>query len=106
MHGSVTTEKAHPHLNVSGRLALVHNGVVENHKHLRGELVGRGHVFLSLTDTEVLALLIGEAFDQNADQTRSALLHAMQEALRHVRGAYAIAVIHADLGRFLAACRS
>jgi glucosamine--fructose-6-phosphate aminotransferase (isomerizing) len=105
-HGSVTTENAHPHLDASGRLALVHNGVVENHKHLRDELIGRGHVFRSQTDTEVLAHLIGEAFDQNADRNRSALLHAMQEALRHVRGTYAIAVIHADLGRFLAAARS
>ena len=105
-HGGVTTENAHPHLDASGKLALVHNGVVENHKHLREELIGRGHVFRSQTDTEVLAHLIGEAFDQNTDRNRSALLHAMQEALRHVRGTYAIAVIHADLGRFLAAARS
>lgn len=105
-HGSVTTENAHPHLDASGRLALVHNGVVENHKHLREELVGRGHTFRSQTDTEVLAHLIGESFDQNTDRNRSALLHAMQEALRHVRGTYAIALIHADLGRFLAAARS
>lgn len=105
-HGGVTTENAHPHLDASGRLALVHNGVVENHKHLREALIGRGHVFLSETDTEVLAHLIGEAFDQNAERNRSALLHAMQEALRHVRGTYAIGVIHADLGRFLGAARS
>ena len=105
-HGSVTTENAHPHVDASGRLALVHNGVVENHKHLREELVGRGHIFRSQTDTEVLAHLIGESFDQNTDRNRSALLHAMQEALRHVRGTYAIALIHADLGRFLAAARS
>ena len=105
-HGSVTMENAHPHMDASGRLALVHNGVVENHKHLREELVGRGHTFHSQTDTEVLAHLIGESFDQNADRNRSALLHAMQEALRHVRGTYAIALIHADLGRFLAAARS
>jgi glucosamine--fructose-6-phosphate aminotransferase (isomerizing) len=105
-HGSVTMENAHPHMDASGRLALVHNGVVENHKHLREELIGRGHIFRSQTDTEVLAHLIGESFDQNTDRNRSALLHAMQEALRHVRGTYAIALIHADLGRFLAAARS
>jgi len=105
-HGAVTEENAHPHLDASGRLALVHNGVVENHKHLREELVGRGHTFRSQTDTEVLAHLIGEAFDQNTERNRSALLHAMQETLRHVRGTYAIAVIHADLGPFLAAARS
>ena len=91
-HGSVTTENAHPHLDASGRLALVHNGVVENHKHLRDELIGRGHIFRSQTDTEVLAHMIGEAFDQNTERSRSALLHAMQEALRHVRGPYAIAL--------------
>lgn len=105
-HGAVTEENAHPHLDASGRLALVHNGVVENHKHLREELVGRGHTFRSQTDTEVLAHLIGEAFDQNTERNRSALVHAMQETLRHVRGTYAIAVIHADLGPFLAAARS
>jgi glucosamine--fructose-6-phosphate aminotransferase (isomerizing) len=105
-HGGVTTENAHPHVDASGRLALVHNGVVENHKHLREELIGRGHIFRSQTDTEVLAHLIGESFDQNTNRNRSALLHAMQEALRHVRGTYAIALIHADLGRFLAAARS
>ncbi|MEI8294700.1 MAG: glutamine--fructose-6-phosphate transaminase (isomerizing) [bacterium] len=105
-HGAVTPENAHPHLDASGRLALVHNGVVENHKHLREELAGRGHIFRSQTDTEVLAHLIGEVFDQSAERNRSALIHAMQETLRHVRGTYAIAIIHADLGPFLAAARS
>jgi len=105
-HGEVTEENAHPHLDASGRLALVHNGVVENHKHLREELIGRGHIFRSQTDTEVLAHLIGEAFDQNSERNRPALIHAMQETLRHVRGTYAIAVIHADLGEFMAAARS
>jgi len=105
-HGEVTEENAHPHLDASGRLALVHNGVVENHKHLREELIGRGHIFRSQTDTEVLAHLIGEAFDQNSERNRPALIHAMQETLRHVRGTYAIAIIHADLGEFLAAARS
>lgn len=105
-HGGVTTANAHPHLDASGKLALVHNGVLENHKHLREELIGRGHAFRSETDTEVLAHLIGEVFDQNSERNRPALLHAMQEALRRVRGTYAIAVIHADLGRFLGAARS
>jgi glucosamine--fructose-6-phosphate aminotransferase (isomerizing) len=105
-HGAVTPENAHPHLDASGRLALVHNGVIENHKHLREELAGRGHIFRSQTDTEVLAHLIGETFDQTPARNRSALIHAMQETLRHVRGTYAIAIIHADLGQFLAAARS
>lgn len=105
-HGAVTTENAHPHLDASGRLAMVHNGVVENHSELREELGDRGHVFHSQTDTEVLAHLIGEAFDNRGERTRSSLLHALQEALARVRGTYAIALIHADLGRFLAAARS
>ena len=58
-HGGVTNENAHPHHDQSGRLALVHNGVIENYLSLREELKRDGHKFLSQTDTEVLAHLIG-----------------------------------------------
>src|SRR6266581_2071236 len=58
-HGPPSDENAHPHLDQSGTIALVHNGVIENHQQLKEKLLARGHSFLSQTDTEVLAHLIG-----------------------------------------------
>ncbi|MEN9469201.1 MAG: Glutamine--fructose-6-phosphate aminotransferase [Verrucomicrobiota bacterium] len=104
-HGGVTLENAHPHRDASGKLALVHNGVVENHKDLRTELESRGHVFASQTDTEVISRLIGEAFDGHGDKSHEALVEATREALQKVRGTYAIGVLHEDLGDFLLAAR-
>ena len=104
-HGGVTLENAHPHRDASGKLALVHNGVVENHKDLRTELESRGHVFASQTDTEVISRLIGEAFDGHGDKSRDGLVEATREALQQVRGTYAIGVLHEDLGDFLLAAR-
>jgi glucosamine--fructose-6-phosphate aminotransferase (isomerizing) len=104
-HGGVTLENAHPHRDGSGKLALVHNGVVENHKDLRAELESRGHVFASQTDTEVISRLIGEAFDGHGDKSREGLVEATREALQQVRGTYAIGVLHEDLGDFLLAAR-
>jgi len=104
-HGGVTLENAHPHRDASGKLALVHNGVVENHKHLRAGLESRGHVFTSQTDTEVISRLIGEAFDGHEEKTRETLMESTCEALRQVRGTYALGVVHEDLGDFLLAAR-
>ena len=104
-HGGVTLENAHPHRDASGKLALVHNGVVENHKDLRAELESRGHVFASQTDTEVISHLIGEAFDGHGDKSRKGLVEATREALQQVRETYAIGVLHEDLGNFLLAAR-
>src|SRR3979411_484214 len=57
-HGAATTANAHPHVDASGRIAVVHNGIIENAEQLRGQLVARGVVFASETDSEVLAHLI------------------------------------------------
>jgi glucosamine--fructose-6-phosphate aminotransferase (isomerizing) len=104
-HGGVTVENAHPHLDASGRLALVHNGVVENHKDLRAELEARGHQFVSQTDTESVSRMIGEYYDAKQEKSREALLEAVREALRRVRGTFAIALMHEDAGNFLVAAR-
>jgi glucosamine--fructose-6-phosphate aminotransferase (isomerizing) len=85
-HGLPTECNAHPHLADAGRLALVHNGIIENYASLRRQLEARGCVFVSQTDTEVLAHLIG-TFDTGD------LLAAVSQALKRVDGTYGIAVV-------------
>ncbi|MEW6072318.1 MAG: glutamine--fructose-6-phosphate transaminase (isomerizing) [Planctomycetota bacterium] len=87
-HGAVTDENAHPHTDVAGELALVHNGIVENHRELRTALEAAGFVFRSETDTEVLAHLVAREIAAGR-----ALAEAVRRALAHVRGYYAIAVL-------------
>ena len=100
-HGAPAVHNAHPHFSggpgikldateaVSGRIALVHNGIIENHDDLRAELRARGYVFASQTDTEVIAHLVHSQYDGD-------LLEAVQRALPRLRGAYAIAVFCRD----------
>lgn len=89
-HGSVTEANAHPHRDDRSGIALVHNGTIENYAALRKYLEGKGHQFHSETDTEVLAMLIGELFDPERGVD---LEKAVQSALKEISGAYAIAVI-------------
>ncbi len=97
-HGAPAVHNAHPHFSHGpgaeahlqpGRIALVHNGIIENHDELRAELKSRGYVFHSQTDTEVIAHLVD--FHYHGD-----LLEAVQTAVGQLRGAYAIAVFHKD----------
>ncbi|MBD3892891.1 glutamine--fructose-6-phosphate transaminase (isomerizing) [Hydrogenophaga sp.] len=96
-HGAPLEHNAHPHFssgpnaaaNTPGRLALVHNGIIENHDELRAALQAKGYVFESQTDTEVIAHLIDSLYDGD-------LFAALQAALAHLRGAYALAVFHRD----------
>jgi glucosamine--fructose-6-phosphate aminotransferase (isomerizing) len=85
-HGGVTEPNAHPHTDDKVGIALVHNGIIENYAALKTYLEEKGHVFKSQTDTEVLAMLIGELYEGDLEK-------AVQAALREVTGAYAIAVI-------------
>jgi glucosamine--fructose-6-phosphate aminotransferase (isomerizing) len=96
-HGAVTQANAHPHADQSGRLYLVHNGVIENYQSLRERLATKGHVFHSQTDTEVLAHLVGEVFDSITPASPAALVEAVRKALGQVTGTYGIAVMHADV---------
>ena len=96
-HGGVTRENAHPHTDQSGRLALVHNGVIENYQKLREQLAEHGHTFVSQTDTEVLAHLVGDEFDRAGRRDKAGLVEAIRLALRQVIGTYGIAVLHADV---------
>jgi len=104
-HGAPAVRNAHPHFSRgpgvsdaevvvggsarAGRIALVHNGIIENHDELRAELQGRGYVFASQTDTEVIAHLVDHLYDGD-------LFDAVQRALPRLRGAYAIAVFCRD----------
>jgi glutamine---fructose-6-phosphate transaminase (isomerizing) len=90
-HGKPVDHNAHPHTDQSGRLAIVHNGIIENYVELKHDLMAQGHVFQSETDTEVLAHVIGVEFDRVGDLTE-----AVRNALRKVDGSFAIAVIQAD----------
>jgi glucosamine--fructose-6-phosphate aminotransferase (isomerizing) len=89
-HGRPSEANAHPH--VAGRVAVVHNGIIENHVGLRRELEARGVRFASDTDTEIVAHLVEEALGRGAGR----LVDAVRAALGRVRGAYAIAVLSAD----------
>ncbi len=97
-HGGVTKENAHPHLDCTRRVAVVHNGIISNHEELRRELEARGHRFLSETDTEVLPHLIEE-------HLRSLPLEeAVLRALERVEGSYALLAISAlEPGKIVAA---
>ncbi len=104
-HGKVTQENAHPHCDQSGRLSLVHNGVIENYQKLREQLIEHGHTFVSQTDTEVLAHLIGDEFDRAGRRDKAGLIEAIRLALRHVIGTYGIAVLHADVPGLMVGAR-
>jgi glucosamine--fructose-6-phosphate aminotransferase (isomerizing) len=97
-HGGVTESNAHPHISF-GELAVVHNGIIENHEQQRERLRAQGYVFESQTDTEVIAHLIHHHQKQGLD-----LLAAVQAAVRELEGAYAIAVVSRhEPGRLVAA---
>ena len=105
-HGAPTDENAHPHLDQSGRIALVHNGVIENYLALREALQAEGHQFRSQTDTEVLAHLIGKHYSSiPSGGVRQRLVQAIRLALAQVKGTYGIAVVHADEPDFLVGAR-
>ncbi|MEX1044903.1 MAG: class II glutamine amidotransferase, partial [Chthoniobacterales bacterium] len=104
-HGAVTSENAHPHTDQSGRIVLVHNGVIENYQKLREELQHEGHVFHSQTDTEVLAHLIGKYAIQLGEPSADHLVEAVRMALREVHGTYGIAVMHRDVPDLLIGAR-
>lgn len=89
-HGAPLQVNAHPHLDCSGQIAIVHNGIIENFAELKLELENRGHIFKSKTDTEVAAHLIEEILKANPTL---GLADAVLEAVKRLEGSYAIAVI-------------
>ncbi len=113
-HGKATDQNAHPHFDASGKLALVHNGVIENYQTIKDDLMRDGdRKFRSQTDTEVLAHLIGKLYDDtdaqkatgDAAHKKSCLVAAVRSALQQVIGTYGIAITHADIPGFLVGAR-
>ncbi|MBB2150959.1 glutamine--fructose-6-phosphate transaminase (isomerizing) [Pedobacter gandavensis] len=91
-HGAPSDRNSHPHTSNSGKLSIIHNGIIENYATLKEELIHRGHIFKSDTDTEVLVHLIEEIYkNENTD-----LFEAVRLALNEVTGAYAIVLMDED----------
>lgn len=88
-HGKPTENNAHPH--ISGHVAVVHNGIIENYQELKDDLEALGYVFSSQTDTEVVAHLVNDALKNSAN-----LLEAVQRVVPQLKGAYALGIIHTD----------
>ncbi len=90
-HGGPTDENAHPHISNDGKLAVIHNGIIENYLELRKELESRGHKFTSETDTESVAHLLSEHLKNTGD-----LAAAMREICQKLRGSFTLLAIHSD----------
>ncbi|WP_288975706.1 glutamine--fructose-6-phosphate transaminase (isomerizing) [uncultured Methanosphaera sp.] len=90
-HGNPTKENAHPHCDCKNKISVVHNGIIENYKELRQELLNEGHVFKSGTDTEVIPHLIEKYMDEGLD-----LLKSVQRTVKRLIGSYALAVLSSD----------
>ena len=99
-HGAPEAVNAHPHLDCSGNIAIIHNGIIENHSELQEQLESRGHVFTSVTDSEVLAHLIEEERAKGLE-----LIDAVRQSLLIVRGAFSLAVVDANEPDVIVAAR-
>ncbi|MCG7276205.1 glutamine--fructose-6-phosphate transaminase (isomerizing) [Corynebacterium singulare] len=101
-HGGPTDLNAHPHVVDEGKLAVVHNGIIENFAELKHELEAKGHNFVSETDTEVAATLLGDIFHNEAGED---LTKAMQLTAARLEGAFTLLAIHADQADRIVAAR-
>ncbi|MEZ4563791.1 MAG: glutamine--fructose-6-phosphate transaminase (isomerizing) [Thermomicrobiales bacterium] len=99
-HGRVTAENAHPHVDEAGRIAVVHNGIIENHAPLRAELLARGHSFSSETDSEVVVHLVEEALERG-----DSLARAVASVFERLEGYNAVVVLDRTSDQFAAAKR-
>ena len=99
-HGEPNDVNAHPQVSRSGRIAVVHNGIIENFSELKGQLLHKGYQFKSETDTEVVAQLLDYYFSQCGD-----MVEAVRRMLNAVEGAYALGIVSADAPDRLIAAR-
>jgi glucosamine--fructose-6-phosphate aminotransferase (isomerizing) len=99
-HGGPTDANAHPHLGGDGRVAVIHNGIIENFSALKAELISEGVEFASQTDTEVAAHLLAKAYAETGDLTE-----AMRVVARRLEGAFTLLAVHADVPDTVVAAR-
>ncbi len=104
-HGVPSDKNSHPHLDASGKIAVAHNGVIENYDSLKQKLIQAGHKFKSDTDTEVLAHLIGDYYAKRAGKNGDSLTQAVCDALREVIGTYGLVVICTDFPDIMVGAR-
>ncbi|WP_287901312.1 glutamine--fructose-6-phosphate transaminase (isomerizing) [Arthrobacter sp.] len=110
-HGGPTDQNAHPHLADGGKLALIHNGIIENYSEIKQELLAQGVEFLSQTDTEVAAALLGQLYRKLSegamagDSGTAILTEAMRQACQRFEGAFTLLAIHADAPEAVVAAR-
>ena len=105
-HGRPTEENAHPHRDCSGKIVVVHNGIVENYLSLKKKLREEGHQFTTETDTEIIAHLVEKYFLKTSNGHRPALEEAVRKAVRELTGVFALAVIAVDEPNKIVAARN
>ena len=99
-HGGPTDTNAHPHISNDGKLAVIHNGIIENYVELKSDLQNRGHTFSSETDTESVAHLLSDEFAKSGN-----LADAMRSVCRQLRGSFTLLAIHADAPQIIIGAR-
>lgn len=106
-HGGPTDVNAHPHLADGGKLAVIHNGIIENFAELKAALLAKGHTFTSETDTEVAAVLMGDFYRARAAKgaDENTLTNAMSDACQQLEGAFTLLAIHAENPNTVVAAR-
>jgi glutamine---fructose-6-phosphate transaminase (isomerizing) len=105
-HGRPTEENAHPHRDCTGKIVVVHNGIVENYLSLKKKLVEEGHKFTTETDTEVIAHLIEKYSSSTGNGHRRSLEDAVRQAVKQLTGVFALAVISSDEPNKIVAARN
>ena len=105
-HGRPTEENAHPHRDCSGRIVVVHNGIVENYLSLKKQLIAEGHTFTTETDTEIIAHLVEKYFAKAANGQRPSLEEAVRKTVKLLSGVFALAVIGLDEPNKIVAARN
>jgi glucosamine--fructose-6-phosphate aminotransferase (isomerizing) len=105
-HGRPTEENAHPHRDCTGKIVVVHNGIVENYLALKKKLISEGHKFTTETDTEIIAHLIEKHFQQTGKAPRPCLEEAVRSAVKELTGVFALVVIAVDAPNKIIAARN
>src|SRR6202048_3170303 len=105
-HGRPSEENAHPHRDCSGRIVVVHNGIVENYVTLKRKLIEEGHSFQTETDTEVIAHLVENYYLKNGNGNRPSLEEAVRKAVKQLTGVFALSVIAVDEPNKIVAARN